>query len=44
VLSAQFDLPPGAVIVWTLTVTALASAPLFGHWREAAPAEQLTPH
>ncbi len=32
-LSAVFDLPTGAVIVWTLTVAALASAPLLGRLR-----------
>ena len=33
VLSAVFDLPTGAVIVWTLTVAALASVPLLGRLR-----------
>jgi zinc/manganese transport system permease protein len=33
VLSAVFDLPTGAVIVWTLTVAALASVPLVGRLR-----------
>jgi zinc/manganese transport system permease protein len=37
VLSAIFDLPTGAVIVWTLAVTALAMAPLFARWREPPP-------
>jgi zinc/manganese transport system permease protein len=32
-LSAFFDLPTGAVIVWTLTIAALAMAPLFRRWR-----------
>jgi len=40
-LSTFFDLPTGAVIVWTLAAAALASAPLFGRWRSpAATAEQ----
>jgi zinc/manganese transport system permease protein len=43
-LSAVFDLPTGAVIVWTLTVAALAIAPLLAHWREPAAAERSTPH
>jgi zinc/manganese transport system permease protein len=34
-LSAVFDLPTGAVIVWTLTLAGLAAAPLLGHWRGA---------
>jgi zinc/manganese transport system permease protein len=34
-LSAYFDLPTGAVIVWTLTLTALAAAPLLARWRSA---------
>jgi zinc/manganese transport system permease protein len=33
VLSTFFDLPTGAVIVWTLAAVALASAPLLGRWR-----------
>lgn len=33
VLSALFDLPTGAVIVWTLAMTALAMSPLFAVWR-----------
>jgi zinc/manganese transport system permease protein len=33
VLSAVFDLPTGAVIVWTLTAAALASVPLLGRFR-----------
>lgn len=33
VLSAVFDLPTGAVIVWTLTVAALASVPLLRRLR-----------
>ena len=36
VLSAYFDLPTGAVIVWTLTLAGLASAPLLARWRSAA--------
>lgn len=32
-LSTFFDLPTGAVIVWTLTAAALASAPLLRRWR-----------
>lgn len=32
-LSAFFDLPTGAIIVWTLTIAALAMAPLFARWR-----------
>jgi zinc/manganese transport system permease protein len=35
VLSAFFDLPTGAIIVWTLTIAALAMAPLFARWRTA---------
>jgi zinc/manganese transport system permease protein len=35
-LSAVFDLPTGAVIVWTLTIAAVAMAPLFRRWRAAA--------
>jgi zinc/manganese transport system permease protein len=35
-LSAVFDLPTGAVIVWTLTLAGLAAAPLFARWRGAA--------
>jgi hypothetical protein len=35
VLSTFFDLPTGAVIVWTLTAVALAAAPLLGRWRGA---------
>jgi len=35
-LSAFFDLPTGAVIVWTLTAAAISMAPLFGRWRGAA--------
>lgn len=37
VLSAFFDLPTGAVIVWTLTMAGIAMAPLFGRWRTPAP-------
>jgi zinc/manganese transport system permease protein len=36
-LSAFYDLPTGAVIVWTLTLAALALAPLFARWRATAP-------
>jgi zinc/manganese transport system permease protein len=32
-LSAFFDLPTGAVIVWTLTLAGLTLAPLFARWR-----------
>ena len=35
-LSAVFDLPTGAVIVWTLTLVGLVAAPLLGRWRGAA--------
>ena len=35
-LSAFFDLPTGAVIVWTLTIAGIALAPLFGRWRHPA--------
>ena len=35
-LSAFFDLPTGAVIVWTLTIAGIAMAPLFGRWRTPA--------
>ena len=35
VLSTIFDLPTGAVIVWTLTGAALVAAPLLGRWRSA---------
>jgi zinc/manganese transport system permease protein len=34
-LSTVFDLPTGAVIVWTLTAAALAAAPLLRRWRGA---------
>ncbi|HET7608763.1 MAG TPA: metal ABC transporter permease [Gammaproteobacteria bacterium] len=34
-LSAFFDLPTGAVIVWTLTIAGIALAPLFRRWRGA---------
>jgi len=44
-LSALFDLPTGAVIVWTLTAAALASVPLLARWREPpAATERATPH
>jgi len=33
VLSAFFDLPTGAVIVWTLTLAAFAAVPLVSRWR-----------
>jgi zinc/manganese transport system permease protein len=36
-LSAFFDLPTGAVIVWTLTLAALALTPIFARWRAPAP-------
>jgi zinc/manganese transport system permease protein len=36
-LSAVFDLPTGAVIVWTLTAVALASVPLLGRFRASEP-------
>jgi zinc/manganese transport system permease protein len=32
-LSAVYDLPTGAVIVWTLTLAGLAGAPLLKRWR-----------
>jgi zinc/manganese transport system permease protein len=35
-LSAFYDLPTGAVIVWTLTLAALGLAPLFARWRATA--------
>lgn len=35
-LSAFFDLPTGAVVVWTLAIAALAMAPLFARWREVS--------
>jgi zinc/manganese transport system permease protein len=35
-LSAVYDLPTGAVIVWTLTLTGLAAVPALRHWRAAA--------
>lgn len=35
-ISAVRDLPTGAVIVWTLTLAALALYPLFAKWRNAA--------
>jgi zinc/manganese transport system permease protein len=35
-LSAFFDLPTGAVIVWTLTIAGIALAPLFSRWRDTA--------
>ena len=38
-ISTFFDLPTGAVIVWTLTAAALASPPLLGRWR-ALPASE----
>jgi zinc/manganese transport system permease protein len=37
-LSAVFDLPTGAIIVWTLTLAALAMRPLFSGWRAVTPA------
>ena len=42
-LSAVFDLPTGAVIVWTLTVAALASAPLLGRFERGTPSRRRTP-
>ena len=36
-LSAVYDLPTGAVIVWTLTVAGVAAVPLLGRWRAVAP-------
>jgi len=42
-LSAVYDLPTGAVIVWTLTLAGLAAVPLLARWRSrgesARPAE-----
>jgi zinc/manganese transport system permease protein len=35
-LSAYFDLPTGAVVVWTLTLAGLAAAPLLARWRSSA--------
>ncbi len=35
-LSAVYDAPTGAVIVWTLTLVGLAAAPLLARWRGAA--------
>ncbi len=35
-LSAVYDLPTGAVIVWTLTLAGLLAVPLLGRWRGAA--------
>lgn len=35
-LSALFDLPTGAVIVWTLTLAAIVMYPLFSRWRRPA--------
>ena len=32
-LSVVYDLPTGAVIVWTLTGVALVAAPLLARWR-----------
>ncbi|MEO8464978.1 MAG: metal ABC transporter permease [Gammaproteobacteria bacterium] len=36
-LSAVYDLPTGAIIVWTLTLAGLAAVPLLARWRAAAP-------
>jgi zinc/manganese transport system permease protein len=36
VLSALYDLPTGAVIVWTLTLAAIAAYPLLARWRQPA--------
>ena len=38
-LSAVYDAPTGAVIVWTLTLVGLAAAPLLARWRGAATLE-----
>ncbi len=35
-MSAVYDLPTGAVIVWTLTLAGLVAVPLLGRWRGAA--------
>jgi len=35
-LSAVYDLPTGAVIVWTMTLAGLLAVPLLGRWRGAA--------
>ncbi len=35
-LSAVYDLPTGAVIVWTLTLAGLLAVPLLRRWRDAA--------
>ena len=40
VLSAVLDLPTGAVVVWTLTVSAIAIAPMLARWRAPAPAAE----
>jgi len=41
-LSALFDLPTGAVIVWTLTAAAFAAVPMLGRWREPRASENGT--
>jgi zinc/manganese transport system permease protein len=35
-LSAVYDLPTGAIIVWTLTLAGLAAVPLLARWRGGA--------
>ncbi|HUL83872.1 MAG TPA: hypothetical protein VL131_17110 [Gammaproteobacteria bacterium] len=43
-LSAVFDLPTGAVIVWTLAAVVLASGPLLRRWRDTGATERATPY
>lgn len=42
-LSAFYDLPTGAVIVWTLTLAAIAMYPLLSRWRAPAGEGPATP-
>jgi zinc/manganese transport system permease protein len=42
-LSAYFDLPTGAVIVWTLTLAGLGAVPLLTRWRAAPSAAGTAP-
>jgi zinc/manganese transport system permease protein len=39
-LSVVYDLPTGAVIVWTLAGVALVAAPLLARWRAQAAGEE----
>jgi len=39
-LSVVYDLPTGAVIVWTLTAVALVAAPLLARWRAPVAEEE----